>query len=390
MLRTSLQLSLPTTIESFVPLKDDLTILIPSYNAEKTIKRAIESVPACVGNILVCDDASTDNTLQVIKQISDRRINLLSLETNSGVGTVRDILIQQCETPFAIWLDSDDELKAGRVELLAEQLKAGFDIVYDAVDIIDQYGNHSLVKSAPSLLNKGDYINIQFGRNYIPSIGFPAVNVASSKEIGYKPVRAIEDCDHLLRSLINRRRIKILESNLYRQYQSESSLSRDEQLMKKSNQLLLSELNEAEVQSYIYSLKIPDDLIIEILMYFYVNSENWTALKKLCKDNSRASSRMRYLNNYMQGVLAMQNREVVTAKAFFENAKQIFETAEVLNNIAALSMDTYQRKILLERALTFRSNYNDAKENVIPGKCKITMLPLRGTQLNYADTPYSE
>jgi len=63
-----------------------LAVVIPAYQAEKTIRKVIQQIPPYVDWIIVTDDASTDGTADVIKQISDSRICVLCHERNTGVG----------------------------------------------------------------------------------------------------------------------------------------------------------------------------------------------------------------------------------------------------------------------------------------------------------------
>jgi len=64
-----------------------ISIVIPAYNEEKLIKPTIDGVPPYVDRIFVIDDGSTDNTVEVIKNIKDPRIELIQHEKNLGLGS---------------------------------------------------------------------------------------------------------------------------------------------------------------------------------------------------------------------------------------------------------------------------------------------------------------
>ena len=64
-----------------------ISVLMPCYNAEKFIRRSIESVLSQHSpefELVIVDDGSIDNTAAIIAGYQDSRIRLLRLESNSG------------------------------------------------------------------------------------------------------------------------------------------------------------------------------------------------------------------------------------------------------------------------------------------------------------------
>ncbi|NJE30332.1 glycosyltransferase family 2 protein [Thermococcus sp. 18S1] len=63
-------------------------VVVPAYNEEKLIEKTLSGIPDYVDRIYVIDDASTDNTSQVVQKImkKDTRVTLIKHETNKGVG----------------------------------------------------------------------------------------------------------------------------------------------------------------------------------------------------------------------------------------------------------------------------------------------------------------
>lgn len=93
------------------PKEEDVTILIPVYNAEKTIKETIESIKKqkYCGNIFVniIDDGSTDGTLEVLKSMDlDCNIKVLELE-HKGKADALNCGLQNVETNYTITVDGD-------------------------------------------------------------------------------------------------------------------------------------------------------------------------------------------------------------------------------------------------------------------------------------------
>jgi glycosyltransferase involved in cell wall biosynthesis len=89
------------------------SIIIPMYNRERFIARAIDS---CLAQgfqeyeIIVVDDGSTDNSASVVRKYTDPRIRLLCHEVNRGVGPARNTGAGVATGEWIVWLDSDDEL----------------------------------------------------------------------------------------------------------------------------------------------------------------------------------------------------------------------------------------------------------------------------------------
>jgi dolichol-phosphate mannosyltransferase len=63
-----------------------IVVVIPAYNESKHIAGVIASIPSEVGSVIVVDDASSDRTVDVVRQIADPRVTLIQHDSNQGVG----------------------------------------------------------------------------------------------------------------------------------------------------------------------------------------------------------------------------------------------------------------------------------------------------------------
>lgn len=95
--------------------KADVTIVMPVYNAEKTMDRTFESILAQTydGWKIVCvEDVSKDNTLSQLKEwqkkIGADRFTLVANQENSGVTKSTNTGLETVDTPYAARLDADD------------------------------------------------------------------------------------------------------------------------------------------------------------------------------------------------------------------------------------------------------------------------------------------
>lgn len=91
-------------------LNKKVSVIIPTYNASSFIKRSIEKVLNQTYKdfeIIVVDDNSTDNTIEVIKSIS-REIKILKNETNRGPAFSRTKGVYESNSVYVTFLDADD------------------------------------------------------------------------------------------------------------------------------------------------------------------------------------------------------------------------------------------------------------------------------------------
>jgi glycosyltransferase involved in cell wall biosynthesis len=88
-----------------------VSAVIPAYNAASFIGEALGSVfeqTRVPDEIIVVDDCSTDNTVQIVRSFADKRVKLLSTPKNSGSAIARNLAIQAATGDLIALLDADD------------------------------------------------------------------------------------------------------------------------------------------------------------------------------------------------------------------------------------------------------------------------------------------
>lgn len=106
--------------------KENITVsvVIPAYNVEKYIKRAIDSVlhqTRAVDEIIVVDDGSTDRTVSLVREYGER-ISLFS-QTNAGPSAARNFGISKSSGDYLAFLDADDVWLPEKIQLQLEAIK---------------------------------------------------------------------------------------------------------------------------------------------------------------------------------------------------------------------------------------------------------------------------
>ena len=104
-----------------------VTIGIPCFNASGTIERALESALTQTWEnkeILVVDDASTDNSPELLEKFVKKNgiVRLLRNKSNWGVGFVRKIIVENARGDFVAFFDDDDVSLPGRVAAQYEKI----------------------------------------------------------------------------------------------------------------------------------------------------------------------------------------------------------------------------------------------------------------------------
>ncbi len=122
-----------------------ISVIMPAYNATKTIRQSIDSVlNQTYRNIelLVADDVSSDDTFDLVQEIAkqDDRIICYRNEKNLGASLNRHNCIQKAKGNLIAFLDCDDIWEPDKLEKQIKLMKDA-DIVYTGSAFIDSDGN---------------------------------------------------------------------------------------------------------------------------------------------------------------------------------------------------------------------------------------------------------
>lgn len=130
-------------------MKKRISIIIPCYNSEKYIARCLNSLEQqTIGmdamEIIFINDASTDNTLEILTEFEKRypeSVMLINFESNHRQAAARNIALDYASAPYIGYMDSDDSIEPDMYELMVSAIeKYDCDFVQCRYDCIED--NH--------------------------------------------------------------------------------------------------------------------------------------------------------------------------------------------------------------------------------------------------------
>ena len=200
-----------------------ISIIIPVYNGERFIQRAIRSIvdqnfPRKQFEIIVVDDGSTDNTSDIIQPFKDT-IGIMRHEKNMGLAASRNTGIKAARGQYVVNLDADDYLHQDflYIEIMFLSLNEDFDAVSCDYFIVDEHEKHLERRNATEYPIA---CGIMFRMEQLIDIGLYSENFL---------VREEED---LRQRFLNKYRIHHIPLPLYRYRKHDDNITNNQELMK--------------------------------------------------------------------------------------------------------------------------------------------------------------
>ncbi|MFA6866939.1 MAG: glycosyltransferase family 2 protein [Clostridia bacterium] len=189
------------------------SVVIPLYNKEKHITRAIFSVINQTYKefeIIVIDDGSTDNSVEEVIKLKDARIRLIK-QKNCGVSSARNKGINESKYKFIGFLDADDSWEPTFLETIKNLIEkyprskayaTSYNIMKDDMNVISSPATKIIKHNWEGIID--DYFKYSL---YFPMISASSVVVMKSvfKELGGFPlnIRRGEDLHMWCRIALN-------------------------------------------------------------------------------------------------------------------------------------------------------------------------------------------
>ncbi|MEM7726657.1 MAG: glycosyltransferase [Cyanobacteria bacterium P01_A01_bin.45] len=180
-----------------------ISVIIPAFNSEKTIKKTINSVlKQSFKNweLIIIDDDSEDSTVDIISQFNDNRIKLFSYEHGGG-NISRNRGFSHANGEFVSFLDSDDIWTSDKLfkQLKALQKNPDAAVVYSWTNYIDENDNF-LVSGTHNSFN-GDVYEELLISNFLENGSNPLIRRTAFIDVnGFdESLKAGQDWDMWLR-----------------------------------------------------------------------------------------------------------------------------------------------------------------------------------------------
>lgn len=199
-----------------------ISVILPLYNGEATLKETIDSVLNQTFKdleLVIVNDGSQDASLEIITSIKDSRIKVFSY-SNAGVSASRNRGISQATGEYISFIDQDDIWTTDKLEtqLKALQNNPQATVAYSWTNYIDESGN---------FLHPGSYISVTGNVyanlllvNFLENGSNPLIRAQAFTEVGKfdESLKSIDDWEMWVRLAARYQFVSVpLPQILYRQ-----------------------------------------------------------------------------------------------------------------------------------------------------------------------------
>ncbi|MBD5805684.1 glycosyltransferase [Lactobacillus sp. 0.1XD8-4] len=281
-----------------------LSVIIPAYNCEETIIRAIRSTGVYLSNqieVIVVNNGSSDKTGTLVKKEVRNNRNIIYIESEKGVSNARNKGIEAATAKWITFLDADDYLLDLNNELKSLLIKTEEELVVGNYLVSGSTINlYSMTRDKDSrisvinqmLENPTKYMTV-WGKFYKTSL-LKKENIRFNNNLAYS-----EDSEFLLRYVLLCKQVRFIRDNIYNYTLSSNSTVR------RYNPQMIHEYEKAifqvkkdldEYPEYEHAFKLFTLMQFNLIMVHNVFIKNDKGsiikLKELCQKN--------YINNALR------------------------------------------------------------------------------------------
>lgn len=196
----------------------DISIIVPVYNAEKYLKKCLDSLVNQTKKeleFILINDGSTDKSEEIIKTYKDKRIKYFK-NKNQGIGKTRNFGIEKATGKYIMFLDSDDYFSNDACEILyktAEKEKADL-IVFDYYRVEKENLNEVKIESF-NATNIKDDPNLLLKINLGPCNKIYKSDLIKNNDIKFEENLKYEDTLFVVKAIYKAKKIMKLNKFLH-------------------------------------------------------------------------------------------------------------------------------------------------------------------------------
>ncbi|MET4083349.1 glycosyltransferase involved in cell wall biosynthesis [Pedobacter sp. UYP30] len=292
------------------------TILLPTYNCAKYILKTVESVlNQSYSNyeLLIIDDGSTDNTEEIVKSISDKRIVYLKNSKNLGIVKTLNKGIKLAKGKYIARMDADDIMLGNRLQEQINFLEVNPEhgMVGSWYQIMDVGGKiRSTLKT--TLTHEDIKLALLFGNQF----AHPAVTIRTDlvRKLKYsQEFLYTEDYDLWCRMAEVSKLANLPKIHLSYRWYANNSCSRNQRELKANVVKLLSrELDKYEIEHSTEELMLHAAICFNYGKRFFNSEDRFSQLNRWL-DKVFSASKVKVLHNRL-GILIC--RQQILAKIY--------------------------------------------------------------------------
>lgn len=253
--------------------KCKISIIMPAYNAEKTIKRAVYS---CLNQsledieLIIVDDCSTDSTRDLLVEIKNEypdKVKLLFQEKNNRQGAARNRGFKESDGEYVLFVDSDDWIELDACQKLYEcasknpaidEVVGDYVLVYDNEkkqyikvfdSVRDSLGKQNIETRAVLLRQSGYFWCKLYKKDFLDK--------AFSDSLLFPESVQYEDSAFNTLATIQAGRIEKVDYCFYNYYQNDSSTVRN----------ISTQLDKIEIAKYLLQTRFAKNEYRDLIWY---------------------------------------------------------------------------------------------------------------------------
>jgi glycosyltransferase involved in cell wall biosynthesis len=224
-----------------------VSVILTTYNSAAFVERAINSILTQtypIYEIVVVDDASTDETISTVKKyLRGNSLKVIQSKHNMGPSFSRNKGLKYITGEFFAFMDSDDHWAPDRLAVMVQALNTSkSDVVYCNQEIVDNNGSKLGIQSDsyPMRPTKNEkFMDFIFKRNVIGTSAVLARSSIAKKVLFDETLRSAEDYDFWIRYASTGSSFHYIEKPLVYYRVHEFNISKDRELALISTQKVL-------------------------------------------------------------------------------------------------------------------------------------------------------